>query len=138
MSDDRLKDFEEQLRKGGIIAPKQLHLQVPVKFISNGNYTVNEKMFYLYLWSCGIVKKYGYPGRSKILADTGLSISTQKRLLTRLEELGGVYVIRRFEKGTKKKLTNLYYLADISIDGSFNPSSLEIIRKVYPDKIYFV
>lgn len=136
---DNMRDFENKLREGGVFVEPSLFVQVPINFIKNSNYTVNQKMLYMDLWTYGINKYYGYPSQSNIEKETGLSKSTQRRVIAQLEELGGLYLIYRYSaKNKKEKLTNLYYLATIDKDGNFSPKSLDAVRFMFSSKVYYV
>ena len=72
-----------------------------------------------------------------MMKDLGLSRTTIWRTIKDLEQHNGLYVISRYNSKTGKKLHNLYYLAEINKDGSFNKESLDVVKIRFPDKTYY-
>ena len=132
------KGFEEYLEQHGVTPKDKLFIQVPISFIRNNNYKVMDKMLYMYLWTYSIKYKYAYPTQNTIAKDLKLTRKTVNMRLQDLENVGGIYIINRYKRNTKEKLPNLYHLADIDTKGNFDKDSLNILYKVFPNKIYYV
>lgn len=120
---------------GILMKREDLFVQVPVPFICNPTISDSEKVLYLYFWTYGISDKRGaYPSTQRITADLGWSKPKLLRILKSLEQKGGIYVINRILEGKKEKTSNLYYISEI-IDGNFDKKGLEIVKKLYPNKL---
>lgn len=127
--------MEFQERNGVLFKRKDLFVQVPINLICNGNITDGELRLYLYFWTYGVTDKRGaYPSMKKITTDLGWSKPKLIRTLKSLEEKGGIYTINRVLKGTKEKTSNIYYISEI-VDGNFDTKTLEVVKKLYPNKI---
>ena len=118
--------------------PKQLFIQVPIEFIKYPEYKMKYKMLYMCIWTYGISNKYGYPSQSTLAYNLNTSVRNVISTLAELQDLGGIFILRRYSKTTKERLHNLYYLAEINKDGSFNTDSLEILYTRFPTHITFV
>lgn len=134
------EEFEAKLLSGGVYQKREpeYKIHVPINFIKYNKYSVNEKILYQYLWTFGITKMYSYPSQESITKDLGLSRTTIWRTLKDLENHNGLYIISRYDSKTGKKLHNLYYLAQINKDGSFDKNSLDIVKFRFPTKKYCV
>lgn len=114
-------------------------IQVPNSFMRNTELNLYEKGLYLYIWGYAGDKKGAYPSHQKMMKHLGISKSTVIRNLKTLEEKGGICMLNRIKKDTKEKSTNIYYLADIDInDGTFIKESIDIVKKLYPDKTIYI
>lgn len=123
----------------GVVNSNTCFIQVPNSFIRREDLSINEKMMYMYLWGYGIDRRPSYPSHDKIAKHLNIGRSTVIRTLKTLEEKGGLYILNRYNKETKAKTTNLYYLAEIdNNNGSFIDSSLEIVKRLYPNKIAYI
>ena len=113
----------------------ELFIQTKLSFIQNSEYDVYQKMIYMLLHTYGIDYRGVYPTHLRIA--TQLKISKRKviTVLNELEDVGGIYIVNRKYKGTNQKISNLYYLAEISKDGFFIRESLDIVKERYPDKV---
>lgn len=131
--------MQDYLIENGIILPPQrLFVQVPIEFIRCEEYTVREKMIYMYIWTYGITHKVGFPAQPTIAKDLGIGVSTLRNDLKSLERKNGLLMIERRYIGTKEKTTSLYYLGKITTDGTFSKEYLDSVRNLYPDKLKYI
>ena len=54
-----------------------------------------------------------------------------------LERIGGVNVVNRICKKTKKKASNLYFIPGILITGDFD-DFLDTVKEAYPEKVKYI
>lgn len=100
------------------VSEKDMCVIIPVSFIRNNYYTVNEKIIYSYLKSYGINSNLAFPSIETIKDDLGLSKPTVIKIIRSLEDKKGL-IIRKGKRGTKEN--NVYYLTAIdNLYGIFN------------------
>ena len=123
---------------GIILPPQKLFIQVPLPFIRSQEFNLKEKMIYMYIWTYGITSKVGFPGQQRIAKDLGISVPTLIKGLDSLEEKNGLLRIHQVYEGTKEKSTCLYYLGEITDDGTFSKTYLNVIKELYPNKVRYI
>lgn len=127
MDTEELMEYVRQAN--GVVAPKDLFLQVPLEFIRSSQYTPNEKTLYLLLWSYGIGSKTVYPSQSRLAKQMGTTTKTIRSILQKLEEKEGVYIVQQYIEGTNEKTSNLYFLSEITKDGEFKKGYFDIVKR---------
>ena len=144
MTEQEIKDYiaeQEMISENGIILPpsqRNLFIQVPIDFIRDGNLTVTEKMVYMYIWTYGITTKVGHPSQDRMSKDLGVSKPTLRRIMDGLEKKNALLRITRFYYGTKEKTTSLYYLNEITTDGTFSKTYLNPVKNLYKDRKTYI
>lgn len=94
-----------------------------------------EKILWLTLSNFAGDKGQCFPSLNTISELLDISINTLKKYLKKLEEKGGLYICERYDKTTKKQLSNRYYVIDIDYQtGEFDKSLLEPLKILYPNK----
>lgn len=131
--------MNQYISENGIILPhQQLFIQVPIEFIRNPKFTINEKILYQYIWTFGITHKVAFPSQELISKDLGMSKPTLRKTMDSLEKKNGLLRIQQVFEGTKGKTTCLYYLGEITKDGSFSNKYLKTVLDIYPDKVKYI
>lgn len=131
--------FRVEHSNGVVLTQEEIFVQVPNSFIRNPEYSVGEKIVYIYLWGYGINSGKVYPSQNKISKDLGLSKPTVIKILNQLEDKKGILILNRVLKDSKEKTTNLYCLSKINQqNGSFDSSYLDILKTAYPNKCIYI
>ena len=74
-----------------------------------------------------------------LASQLGVSDKCVKKYLKNLEKKGGLYICKRYNKTTKKQLSNRYYVIGIHpFTGEFETHLLKPILMRYPDKKIYV
>lgn len=116
---EEVLDFTSLLM-GGVIK-RSYFVQAENVFINNPTYTVYEKMVYLNLSTYAGKKTMCFPSQNSIARDLNISRKTVNEVLKRLQELGGIYIVRQIKENNRNS-SNLYFLADINqTTGEFIP-----------------
>ncbi|GEP66353.1 hypothetical protein CBE01nite_41210 [Clostridium beijerinckii] len=133
------KELMEYVRQAnGVVAPKDLFLQVPIEFIRNSQYTPNEKTLFLLLWTYGIGSKTVYPSQSRLAKQMGTTTKTIRSILQKLEEKEGVYIVQQYIEGTNEKTSNLYFLSEITKDGEFKKGYFDMVKIRFSEKKHII
>lgn len=135
MNEEEKKEFFNgiDLMLGGVVK-RSYFVQAENVFINNPNYTVYEKMVYLNLATYAGNKSACFPSQTSIAKDLNISRKKVNEVLKRLQELGGVYIIRQIKENGRNS-SNMYFLADIDqTTGDFIPECETIeIGKSFPN-----
>ena len=122
-----------------LVVQRRVHYtQFTNTFRDNENVTAQEKYLYMVLCSFAGDNGYAFPSIELLAKRTSNSPSTVRRLLKSLEEKGGLYICKRYDKTTNRQLSNRYYLIDTNYyTGEFDTSLLEPLKLRFPDKIIY-
>ena len=132
MNSEELMEYVRQAN--GVVAPKDLFLQVPIEFIRNNQYTPNEKTLFLLLWTYGIGSKTVYPSQSRLAKQMGTTAKTIRSILQKLEEKEGIYIVQQYIGDTKEKTSNLYFLSEVTKDGEFKKGYFDVLKIRFKEK----
>lgn len=123
------------INNGVIDVAKQPFVMVYNSFILNEKYTITQKMMFLALKSYGGSKNNCYPSHETLSKQLYTSVSSVKRVLKELDELGAILTINRYME-SNRKTSNLYILADINLNtGEFIKESLNPYRSLKKSKV---
>ncbi len=136
MNTEKLMDYVRQAN--GVVAPKDLFLQVPIEFIRNNTYTPNEKTLFLLLWTYGIGSKTVYPSQGRLAKQMGTTTKTIRSILKKLEEKEGIYIVQQYLGTTKEKTSNLYFLSEVSKNGEFKKGYFDILKIRFKEKKHII
>lgn len=110
------------LMSSGVVSRRSLFIQTENVFINNPRYTVYEKMVYLNLCTYAGRHTMCFPSQETIAKDLGITRMMTSKVLKKLQELGGIYIVNQV-KENGRKTSNLYFLADIDqVTGDFIPN----------------
>ena len=126
----------EQESLNGIIMRTPPFITVYNSFIRNPKISANCKILYLYLSGYN-GKGEIFPSYSRISSEIGWSRQRVCNTIKELEKIGGVYVVNRICKKTKKKASNLYFIPGILITGDFD-DFLDTVKEAYPEKVKYI
>ncbi len=97
-----------------------------------------EKYLYLVLASYAGQNGFAFPSIELLSKRIGVSANTIRKLLKSLEEKGGIYICARYDKTTKKRLSNRCYVIDIDYNtGHFDKTLLQPLKLRFPNKIIY-
>ena len=121
-----------------VIERKVYCTQFTSSFRLNDKLTWQEKYLYLCLANMAGQKGFAFPSVPKLAEMMGASENTIRGLVKSLEEKGGLYICKRYDKTTNRQLSNRYYLIETHYyTGEFDTSLLEPLKLRFPDKIIY-
>ena len=106
--------MDRNIRTKNEIVADNYFVIMPINFIRSKNYTNNEKMVYIYLFTYGIKSKMAFPKIDRIAKDLSMSKVTVIKCIKNLCEKK-LLAVRKRRNGSKEN--NIYYLTDIKKNG---------------------
>ena len=128
----------EEDSNGIVVQPNGGFVTTYNSFIRNPNISSNAKILYLYLLGYS-GRGQAFPSVARIEREIGWRRQKITSVTKELEAIGGIYYVNRICRRTKRKSTNLYYLADIdNKTGTFNKDFLDTVKEAYPEKVKYI
>lgn len=102
-------------------------------FLLNPKYKPIEKMLYLALRCYAGKSMMCYPGQTRLAKELNISRMSLSTNLTRLQKIGGVYILNQIEENNRKT-SNLYFVADLNeTTGDFLQNDMMRLAKTFPN-----
>lgn len=114
--------MNNNIRNRNEILADNYFVVMPINFIRSKEYSNNEKMVYVYLFSYGIKSKVAFPKIDTIAKDLSMSKVTVIKCINNLCEKK-LLAVRKRKNGSKEN--NVYYLTDIKKNGEPDISHYE-------------
>jgi len=101
-------------------------------FILNPEYTPNEKIIFIALLAYAFRKGSSFPGQERLATELKLSRTTINQTMKKLEEKGAFFKVPQY-KESNRRISNMYFLANIDEKGFFDKLSLYKYKELIKD-----